>query len=69
MRELFSKSDDCRVLARKLQKELGNKIDFDRAITAVVSGKYLSSYRMKQENTCLMDIGYLFISNFLKMNF
>ena len=44
--EWFSKEEDCYILAKKLKKTLGNKIDFYGSIrTPIPSGKYLSSYR------------------------
>ena len=46
MDEIFSNADDCCKLARKLKKQLGDKIDFYGTInTPLPSGKYLSSYR------------------------
>ena len=46
MSEIFSNADDCCKLARKLKKQLGDKIDFYGTInTPLPSGKYLSSYR------------------------
>lgn len=45
MTEFFSKTEDCYILARKLKKELGNKIDFyGTTYIEIPSGKYLSSY-------------------------
>lgn len=46
MSEIFSNADDCCKLARKLKKQLGDKIDFYGSInTPLPSGKYLSLYR------------------------
>lgn len=46
MSELFSKAEDSHLLARKLKKKLGDKIDFyGPTYIEIPSGKYLSSYR------------------------
>ena len=46
MNELFSKAEDCHLLASKLKKKLGKKIDFYGSThQEISSGKYLSSYR------------------------
>ncbi len=48
MCEVFSKYEDCQLLARKLRNELGNNIAFDGVVTEIINGEYLSSYRIKQ---------------------
>ena len=46
MSEIYSNAEDCYLLARKLKKQLGDKIDFYGSVnTPLPSGKYLSSYR------------------------
>ena len=46
MSELFSKAEDCNLLATKLKKKLGDKIDFyGSTYNGIISGYYLSSYR------------------------
>lgn len=46
MSELFSKREDCYLLAKKLKKQLKDKIDFYGSINiATPNGIYLSSYR------------------------
>lgn len=46
MSELFSKAKDCNLLASKLKKQLGDKIDFyGSTYIEIPSGKYLSLYR------------------------
>lgn len=46
MKEAYSKMEDCYLLAKKLKKELGNKIDFyGSTLNGISRGKYLSSYR------------------------
>lgn len=46
MSELFSKAEDCSLLASRLNKKLGDKIDFyGSTYIEIPSGKYLSSYR------------------------
>jgi hypothetical protein len=46
MSESYSKEIDCNLLASKLKKKLGNKIDFYGSMyKETPSGKYLSSYR------------------------
>ena len=46
MSEYYSKAEDCYLLASKLKKKLGNKIDFYGSTNIEIpSGKYLSSYR------------------------
>lgn len=47
MSELYSKAEDCNLLANKLKKKLGDKIDFyGSTYIEIPSGKYLSSYRI-----------------------
>lgn len=46
MSDLYSKAEDCNLLANKLKKKLGDKIDFyGSTYIEIPSGKYLSSYR------------------------
>ena len=46
MNEYYSKAEDCYLLASKLKKKLGNKIDFYGSTNIEIpSGKYISSYR------------------------
>ena len=46
MSELFSKAEDCYLLAGKLKRKLGDKIEFyGSTYIEIPSGKYLSSYR------------------------
>ena len=46
MSEYYSKAEDCHLLARKLKKALGSKIDFYGSTNIEIpSGKYLSSHR------------------------
>lgn len=46
MSELFSKAEDCSLLASRLKKKLGDKIDFyGSTYIEIPSDKYLSSYR------------------------
>jgi hypothetical protein len=46
MSELFSKAEDCNLLASKLKKKLGDKIDFyGTTYIEIPSGNYLSLYR------------------------
>ena len=48
MKEMFSKTNDCYLLAKKMKQKLRNKIDFYGSInTPLPSGKYLSTYRRK----------------------
>lgn len=57
MSEMFSNIDDCYLLAKKLIKDLGDKIDFYGSIrTDTLSGGYLSSYR--KNNREYMVNGY-----------
>ena len=47
MSEFFSKAEDCSLLASKLKKKLGDKIDFyGSTYIEIPSGKYLSLYRI-----------------------
>ena len=46
MSELFSKAEDCNLLASKLKRKLGDKIGFyGSTYIEIPSGEYLSSYR------------------------
>ena len=48
MKEMFSKTNDCYLLAKKMKQKLRNKIDFYGSInTPLPSGKYLSKYKKK----------------------
>ena len=50
MNEVYSKIEDCAKLAVILKEKLGNKISFDGSIyQEVISGKYISLYRLNKE--------------------
>ena len=71
MSELFSKAEDCSLLASRLKKKLGDKIDFyGSTYIEIPNGKYLSSYRKNNGeymfNGQWLPFYFKFSENFVK---
>lgn len=70
MSDLYSKAEDCNLLASKLKKKLGDKIEFyGSTYIEIPSGNYLSSYRRNNDEYMFNGQSLPFYFKFSKNEF